>query len=86
MNILNKNLEHSKAFQQSKLNNGDAKLEAFFGLSKEVKFCKRCLISNQRPSSSVEFKNKGQAKITIDFGLSAILKTEIICLSPPDNL
>ena len=64
MNILNKKLEHLKAFQQSKLNNGDAKLEAFFGLSKEVKFCKRCLISNQRPSSSVEFLNKGQAKIT----------------------
>ena len=72
MNILNKNLERSKAFQQSKLNNGDAKLEAFFGLSKEVKFCKRCLISNQRPSSSVEFKNKGQAKITIDFDENSV--------------
>ena len=31
--------------------------EAFYGLPKEVKFCKKCVISNQRPSSSVEFKS-----------------------------
>jgi N-acetyl sugar amidotransferase len=33
------------------------KLDAFYGLPSEVKFCKRCVISNQRPSSSVEFKH-----------------------------
>jgi N-acetyl sugar amidotransferase len=42
--------------------------EAFYGLPNEVKFCKKCVISNQRPSSTVEFKNKaGEKKEVIDF-------------------
>src|SRR5574337_543610 len=41
-------------------------LEAFYGLPKTVEFCKRCVISNQRPNSTVEFKNKqDKAKETI---------------------
>ena len=41
---------------------------AFYGLPQEVKFCKRCVISNQRPSSTVEFKNqKGEKKSVINF-------------------
>ena len=32
--------------------------KAKYGLPSEVKFCKKCVISNQRPSSSIEFKNK----------------------------
>ena len=32
------------------------KIEAFFGLPPEVKFCKKCVISNQRPNSTVEMK------------------------------
>lgn len=31
--------------------------EAKYGLPKEVKFCRRCVMSNQRPCSSVEFKH-----------------------------
>lgn len=31
---------------------------AYYGLPAEVKFCSRCVISNQRPSSVVEFKNR----------------------------
>ena len=43
-------------------------LEAYYGLPEEVKFCKRCVISNQRPSSVVEFKNRGtEKKPTIEF-------------------
>ena len=38
------------------------KLEAYFGLPNEVKFCKKCVISNQRPSSTIEFKNEQGAK------------------------
>ena len=34
-----------------------SKLKALYGLPSEVKFCKKCIISNQRPSSTVEFKN-----------------------------
>ena len=32
-------------------------MKTYFGLPEEVKFCKRCVISNQRPSSEVEFKH-----------------------------
>ena len=31
--------------------------KTLFGLPKEVQFCKKCVMSNQRPSSTVEFKN-----------------------------
>jgi N-acetyl sugar amidotransferase len=42
--------------------------KTFFGLPDEVKFCKRCVISNQRPNSSIEHQNKvGDAKKTIHF-------------------
>jgi len=33
------------------------KLETYYGLPEEVKFCKRCVMSNQRPASTVEFKH-----------------------------
>lgn len=43
-------------------------LEAYYGLPREVRFCKRCVISNQRPNSTVEFKhNKDSKKETIHF-------------------
>jgi len=38
------------------------KTERYYGLPPEVKFCKRCVISNQRPSSVVEFKHKATDK------------------------
>lgn len=44
------------------------KLETFFGLPGEVKFCTKCVISNQRPNSTVEFKSDvTQKKEVIDF-------------------
>ena len=43
-------------------------LEAYYGLPEQVKFCKRCVISNQRPNSSIEFKhNIKSKKSTISF-------------------
>ncbi len=43
-------------------------MEAFFGLPPQVTFCKRCVISNQRPSSTVEFKHTAtEKKAVIDF-------------------
>ena len=40
----------------------------YFGLPEEVVFCKKCVISNQRPSSSVEFRHaKDERKETIGF-------------------
>lgn len=44
-----------------------------YGLPLEVKFCKKCTISNQRPSSAVEFKSKsGEAKKVISFNEDGI--------------
>jgi len=40
---------------------------AMYGLPENVIFCRKCVISNQRPSSTVEFKNKGTNKQTIHF-------------------
>jgi len=48
-------------------------LEAYYGLPSEVKFCKKCVVSNQRPNSSQEYKNKvGSAKTTIAIDESGI--------------
>ena len=40
------------------------KLETYYGLPEEVKFCKRCVMSNQRPASAVEFKHTINSKKT----------------------
>jgi hypothetical protein len=33
-----------------------------YGLPQEIAFCKRCVISNQRPNSAVEFKHTSDSK------------------------
>ena len=40
--------------------------EIKFGLPKDIKF-KKCVISNQRPNSTIEFKNTEKEKKTINF-------------------
>lgn len=48
--------------------NIDKNLEAYYGLPHEVKFCKKCVMSNQRPASTVEFKHtKDSKKVTMNF-------------------
>ncbi len=43
-------------------------LERKYGLPQEVKFCKKCVMSNQRPASTVEFKHtKDSKKTTMQF-------------------
>lgn len=37
-------------------------LEAYYGLPREVLFCKRCVMSNQRPASYPEFRHKPDRK------------------------
>ena len=39
-------------------------LEAKYGLPREVKFCARCVISNQRPNSAVEYQHTRESKKT----------------------
>lgn len=44
------------------------KFEAFYGLPQDVMFCKKCVMSNQRPTSSIEFKHtKDSKKATMNF-------------------
>lgn len=44
------------------------KLEAYYGLPEEVVFCSKCVMSNQRPTSAVEFKHtKDSKKTTMNF-------------------
>ncbi len=52
----------------------DAKdLHAKFGLPKEVAFCKKCVISNQRPNSAVEYQHtKDSKKATINFDADGV--------------
>lgn len=48
-------------------------LEAFYGLPTEVRWCKRCVVSNQRPNSAVEFKHtRDSKKDTIAFDAEGI--------------
>jgi N-acetyl sugar amidotransferase len=47
--------------------------KTLFGLPEQVRFCKKCVISNQRPSSTVEFKHeRNEKKSTIGFNEDGI--------------
>lgn len=44
------------------------RFETYYGLPSEVRFCKRCVMSNQRPASTAEFKHtKDSKKVTLAF-------------------
>jgi len=46
----------------------DDELESYYGLPPKIQYCKKCVISNQRPSSCEEYKNKIKSeKQTIHF-------------------
>ena len=46
---------------------------ALYGLPSDVRFCRRCVISNQRPNSTIEFKNtSGERKATIEFDAEGV--------------
>ncbi|MDG2992383.1 N-acetyl sugar amidotransferase [Candidatus Synechococcus calcipolaris G9] len=48
-------------------------LKAFYGLPQEVKFCRSCVISNQRPNSAVEYQHTQKTKkATINFDENGI--------------
>ena len=54
-------------------------MQTLYGLPEDVKFCKTCVISNQRPSSSVEFKSKkNSSKQTIEFDDNGICSACLI--------
>jgi len=55
------NLVNDEAFS-ARFELPENELEAKYGLPTDVKFCSRCVISNQRPNSAVEFKHTAESK------------------------
>lgn len=52
----------------AKYNQPQGQREAYYGLPQDVKFCTCCVMSNQRPASTVEFKHtKDSKKVTLNF-------------------
>ena len=48
--------------------------KAMYGLPEHVEFCKRCVMSNQKPNSAKEFKhNINSKKETISFHIPNLL-------------
>ena len=48
-------------------------LETYYGLPKEVKFCRKCVMSNQRPASAIEFNHTIKSKKrTLNFDESGV--------------
>ena len=57
----------------STISSKNKNIEVKFGLPSNVEFCKSCVISNQRPSSTVEFYNTiEEKKKTINFDQNGI--------------
>lgn len=52
----------------SDFSRSEGEREAKYGLPRDIQFCKRCVISNQRPNSAVEYEHtKSSKKSTIAF-------------------
>lgn len=51
-------------FDINKYSKPASELDAYYGLPNEVQFCTKCVMSNQRPASAVEFKHNANSKKT----------------------
>jgi len=61
-------IKHPKAIDLTLFAKNNKILNTLYGLPKDVIYCKKCVISNQRPNSSVEYKHtKISKKTTINF-------------------
>lgn len=66
-------IRHPTAIDFSRFAPDRLDLEARYGLPKEVKFCRTCVISNQRPNSAIEYQHKQSSrKATIHFDESGV--------------
>ena len=52
----------SKKIDVRKFRKNIKNFETKLGLNANVKFCKKCVISNQRPASAIEFKQNQNTK------------------------
>ena len=58
-----------------------------YGLPKEVKFCKKCVISNQRPNTTVEFKHtEDSKKTTINFNEDGVCDACVVTEKKNKNI
>ncbi|OSQ27338.1 N-acetyl sugar amidotransferase [Thalassospira sp. MCCC 1A03138] len=61
-------IKYPFAVDLAKYNKSNNVVEALYGLPKDVIYCKKCVISNQRPNSAVEYDHtKSSKKATIHF-------------------
>jgi N-acetyl sugar amidotransferase len=59
---------HKRMFDPLPYERDNGGLTAKYGLPRNVAFCRRCVISNQRPNSAVEYEHtKDSKKLTINF-------------------
>ncbi len=56
-----RDLVHSREFAEL-FEKPSGELEAKYGLPEEIRFCQKCVISNQRPNSAVEFSHTDSSK------------------------
>ena len=58
-----------------------------YGLPADIKFCKKCVISNQRPNTTVEFKHtENSKKTTINFNESGVCDACIVTEKKNKNI
>ena len=60
-------INYPKKIDLNKFQENTNNPENKFGLPKEIKFCKKCVVSNQRPNSTIEFANKPTEKENYSF-------------------
>ena len=61
-------IKYPKSVDLTQFVKGKSELRTFYGLPTDVKYCKMCVISNQRPNSAVEYDHtKDSKKETIHF-------------------
>jgi len=66
-------IPYPEPIDMARFNRPEHLLEARYGLPQEVRFCRRCVISNQRPNSAVEYRHTRESeKNTIRFDADGI--------------
>ncbi len=78
---------YPKSVSQQQNKESFEKKKTLFGLPFDVKFCKKCVISNQRPNSEYEYKhNKDTIKKTIRFSDDGICDACQVASSKKGNI
>ena len=61
-------IRYPKSVHLSEFSNGNPLPRSLYGLPIQVRYCSKCVISNQRPNSAIEYKHsKVSIKKTINF-------------------